>query len=180
MVQSQMGIQALDLVLQGPTVNVTNAAADANALFRTGIATSLSPQIAMFIHQIDLNMALQTLPGLDLTQQNVWVLSEDLGATVATGELVDSRSLMVGGRSYYFDLTTSGMGAFSERLIEYISPVLPIVTIAQQLNFLVSAISPLGNAVSTDVFARLHYTLRRVSPQLMRQLVQRLNLSPQP
>lgn len=161
---------------------MTDAAPDQNTNFNTGVSTSLSPRQAIFIHRIVENITPKDVITKDSMNNIVWVLSEDLSATSAGGELTDPRTLALGGRTYGTLVTTvEGGGVFSERLLQYIDFVVPIVTIAQKLNLLGSLVEQnAGGQPDFDVWLRIEYTVQNISNAMVQRLIQRLNLSPQP
>lgn len=175
------GFNTIELHLQTSTVTVTNAALLANSVFRTGISTQLSPTIAMAIHQIDENITPKGAFPTGQMDNIVWVLSEDLSATDASGELTDPRTLIIGGRTYIQQITTTGQSIAIEDLIKYIKLDPPIWTIAQQLNLLCAMVEHVAvSSPDWDIHLRLHYTLHPISAINLQALMQRLNLSPQP
>ncbi len=173
------GFQTVPAVIQSPILTITDAAKLQNSLFRTGIATSLNPPVGLFVHRVVESIYpkgfIASMFGI------TWALGEDLGATDAGTELTDPRTLMVGGRHYYENFTTSGSAAWVEPIIRYYDLPVPFITIAQQLNLLgVMTEDEAGANPDVDVFLRLHYTVRPISTALMNRLLQRLNLSAQP
>lgn len=183
MVQSTFpnGFNTIELILQSPTVTPTDAAPNDNETFRTGISTQLSPQIAMAIHQIDVNIIYKAaMPPESYAVVSV-ALTEDLSATDAANELIDPRTLFIAGKQVITRLTTSGR---SQQIIDLLKEHKldpPIWTIAQQLNIIGSLQEIVAAAYPQfDVWLRMHYTLHPISVVNLQALMQRLNLSPQP
>lgn len=167
--------------LQSPTLTVTSAAPTQNSVFRTGLATSLAPMTAIFIHRIIQNITPKGELADGEVSNYVYVLSEDIGADDAGAELTDVRSLFVGGQVHYFSEATEGAAISFHPLIVYLDLPIPIVTVAQQLNFLGSLVAHVVAAEpDVDMWLRLEYTIRAISRATQNRLIQRLNLATQP
>lgn len=171
--------------LQSPTLNLTNAALTAASTFRTGLSTQLSPPVAMAIHAIRWNFFIKNTGAAAFADQAdaiVGVLSEDVGATSASAELTDPRTLAEAGIAYRAILETAVGGMIN------IIPLLwsakfdpPIWTIAQNLRILGEITEEIAtSAASVDVHLKIHYTVEPVSQAMLTSLIQRLNLAVQP
>jgi len=169
--------------LQSPTVAVSDGTLVANTLFNTGLATQLSPQFAMAIHAIRWNFFTFNLGATQsLEDAFLGTISEDVGATTAASELTDPRTLAEAGQEYTsITITAVGEQYQHSQMLWTAKYSPPIWTIAQRLNIL-GQISEggAGTSPAVDIHAKLYYTIEEIDDQMMRNLVQRLNLATQP
>lgn len=169
--------------LQSPTLSLTDGGLTNAATFRTGIATQVSPMMAMAIHAIRWNFDYFTYPAFeDQSQATVAVLSEDIAATIAADELTDPRTLAEAGCGSANTLETAVGGQTQ------VTPLLwtgefdpPIYTIAQSLRLVAQIVeNAAATARSMNVHCKLYYTIETIDERFARMLIQRLNLAVQP
>lgn len=176
------GFKTVELILLTPVVQTTPGDVDQNQTFRTGIATSLNPPIALAIHQIDTNIAIAggVMGNASNTFQEVVALTENLNETNATTAENDPRTLFTDTREYTGSLSTNGAAAVIEPNVMFRKLDPPLWTIAQELNFVALLVIAAGTALNVNLKLRIHYTLHTIDQRMTTQLLQRINLTQQP
>ncbi len=163
--------------LQTPTISPA-AGASANANFRTGLATQLATGgFALAIHSIRWNLfptfgaAWEDIAAVALQGQ----LTEALTATSVS--LTEPRVLATAGLGIRAVLESAVGGAedtFGFLWTARFNPA--ILTIAQSLNIVATS----SATRAFDCHANLHYTLQAISPEVQKELIQRISLATQP
>jgi len=180
---TRLATNRIMLSLQSPTANVTNADLQDNELFNTGLSTQLSPPVAMAIHAIRWNIFQRThISYEDLAEAIIAVLTEDTGATVASNELTDPRTLAEAGMGFVSVLETAAGGSDADRPLLWTAEFdPPIITIAQRLNLVAEIVEDgATTSPSFDVHAKLYYTVEPIDQTMLTMLTMRLNLAVQP
>lgn len=170
--------------LQSPTLALTDAALTAASTFRTGLSTQLSPIVAMAIHAIRWNFFFRAVPAAFVDQADaiIGILSEDIGATSASAELTDPRTLAEAGIAERGILETAVGGQLTTVPLLWTAEFdPPIWSIAQNLRILGEIVEAVGTVgPSVDIHCKIHYTVEPIDQSMMTMLVQRLNLAVQP
>jgi len=165
--------------MRSGSLTVTDADKDQNIVFNTNLG-AINVQMAMFIHRMDFQCNINGWPGAALTNLYVSVLSENTAATSALLQGNDTRSLWLKEKDYNNVLiTTGGSGFVDNKAISRIElDPWPIITIAQQLNFLCELVEVVAVS-SPDLVASLDlwYTLEPINAELRSRLIERLNLA---
>lgn len=164
--------------LQSASLTLTDADKDANDVFNTNLG-AINVQMAMYIHRIQIQCNVQAWVAADLANACVYVLSENTGATSALLQGNDTRALWLGERDWLTDITTTGMSGFTyEAIINVDLDPWPIITIAQQLNWL-SEMVEFTAGTSPDIITKINiwYTLEPIDATLRSRLIERLNLA---
>ncbi len=165
--------------LQSGSLTLTDADQVANNVFNTNLG-AIDVSRAMFIHRVQIQMNIQTLPAADMSNLYVYNLSENTAETSALTAGGDTRSLLFGEKDYHLEVQTSGMGTIVDNdAIRTINlDPWPIITIAQELNWLTQGVEVVAVA-SPDLVSRINiwYTLEPINSAVRSQLIARLNLA---
>jgi len=165
--------------MRSGSITLTDADKDANIVFNTNLG-AINVQMAMFIHRMDFQCNTQQLTNTDLAVLIVSVLSENTGATSALLQGNDTRSLWLAEKDYMQEITTTGaLGFVDNQAIRRVElDPWPIITIAQQLNFLSEQVEVISASIPNVICSLdLWYTLEPIDAQLRSRLIERLNLA---